>query len=68
MIPSTINTQSDDYTHVCIRINSTVPEQRHQGTPQWCEEGLLYAGQTQVLIAGCVQTLEGEQTERQELV
>lgn len=46
----------------------SVPEQRHQGAPQRHEEGFLDAGQAQVFRAGCVQTLKGQQAQREQLV
>lgn len=36
------------------RILAAVPEKSHQGAPQGCEEGFLYAGETQVFRAGGV--------------
>lgn len=51
-------------------LNGTVvlPEENQQGAPKRREEGLFYAGYTQVLGVGRVQTLKGEQTQRQQLI
>ena len=45
-----------------------LPEENQQGAPKWSKEGFLYAGHTQVLRVGCVQTLKGQQTQREQLI